>query len=64
MDKPAAVIELKWNKPVYGAIAQIKERHYVESLKDYLGNLLLVGINYDKKTKKHSCFIEKMQKEE
>lgn len=64
LDKPAAVIELKWNKTVYGAIAQIKERHYVESLKDYLGNLLLVGINYDKKTKKHSCFIEKMQKEE
>ena len=64
LDKPAAVIELKWNKTVSGAIAQIKERHYTEALKEYRGNLLLVGINYDRKTKKHSCLIEKMQKEE
>ena len=31
----------------------------MEALKDYKGNLLLVGINYDKKTKEHQCVIEK-----
>ena len=60
-DKPAAVIELKWDKSAEGAIAQIKDKQYVEALKDYQGNLILAGINYDKKTKKHSCKIEKLE---
>ena len=59
LDKPAAVIELKWDRSAEGAICQIKEKQYVETLKDYHGNLLLVGINYDKKTKEHTCVIEK-----
>ena len=59
MDKPAVVIELKWNKSAEGAIQQIKDKQYVEALKDYHGNLLLAGIDYDKKTKQHSCIIEK-----
>lgn len=63
MDKPAVVIELKWDKTVSGAIAQIKDRHYVDALKDYRGNLLLAGINYDRKTKTHTCMIEQVQKE-
>lgn len=58
-DKPAVVIELKKDKDAEGAIAQIKQKHYVKALDDYKGNLLLVGINYDK-DKKHSCVIEKM----
>ena len=62
VDKPAAVIELKWDKDAEGAIAQIKNKQYVEALKDYHGNLLLAGINYDKKTKKHECVIEKYNK--
>ena len=60
-DKPAAVIELKWDKDAEGAITQIKEKRYVEALKEYHGNLLLAGINYDRKTKKHSCVIEKYE---
>lgn len=60
-DKPAAVIELKWDKSAVGAIAQIKDKHYVDALKDYQGNLLLAGIDYNKKTKKHTCVIEKME---
>ena len=48
-DKPALVVELKWNKDAVGAIAQIKEREYCQSLEEYHGNLLLVGVNYDKK---------------
>ncbi len=55
-------MELKWNQDVYGAIAQIKDRHYVDALKDYQGNLLLAGISYDKETKKHTCKIEKIVK--
>lgn len=61
-DKPAIVIELKWDKNVSGAIKQIKEKHYGDALKDYQGNLLLVGINYNKTTKKHECLIETIQK--
>ena len=59
MDKPAVVIELKWNKSAEGAIQQIKDKQYIEALKDYHGNLLLAGIDYDKKTKQYSCIIEK-----
>lgn len=59
-DKPAVLIELKKDKDARGAIAQIKEKHYVKALEDYKGNLLLAGINYDK-DKKHSCIIERME---
>ncbi|MGN0483069.1 MAG: AAA family ATPase [Lachnospiraceae bacterium] len=61
-DKPALVLELKYDKSAEGALAQIKEKRYPEKLKEYHGNLLLVGINYDKETKKHTCVIEKEQK--
>lgn len=61
LDKPAVMIELKWDKSAEGAIQQIKNKEYIDALKDYQGDLLLVGINYDKKTKKHSCIIEKME---
>ena len=57
------IVELKYDKSAEGAIAQIKEKKYVESLKEYQGNLLLVGINYDKETKKHCCVIEKYETE-
>ena len=46
MDKPAMIIELKWDKNVQGAIAQIEDKKYTDALKDYHGNILLVGINY------------------
>ena len=61
-DYPALVVELKWNKSAQTALQQIKEKRYAESLKDYAGDILLVGINYDKKTKEHSCSIEKLVK--
>ena len=59
LDKPAVMIELKWDKSAEGAIQQIKNKEYIDALKDYQGDLLLAGINYDKKTKKHSCIFEK-----
>ena len=57
-DKPALLIELKWNRTAESAIDQIKEKCYPNVLEEYTGNLLLVGINYDEKTKEHSCRIE------
>ena len=62
MDKPALVVELKWDKDAAGAITQIREKEYCRSLEEYHGKLLLVGINYDKKTKEHSCKIEEYRK--
>ena len=45
------------------ALQQIKEKQYPDSVLDYTGDILLVGINYDKKTKEHQCLIEKYEKE-
>lgn len=55
---PALIVELKWNKNVSTALNQIKEREYPQSLVEYTGDILLVGINYDKKNKVHECAIE------
>ena len=54
----SSVVELKWNESANGAIEQIKKKEYCKSLKEYKGNILLVGVNYNKKTKKHECIIE------
>ena len=59
---PAMIIELKWDKSAEGAIDQIKDKGYMDALKEYNGDLLLVGINYDKKTRVHQCKIEKYEK--
>ena len=59
--KPALILELKWDKTAEGAINQIKNKKYVSALKEYKGNILLVGINYEKKSKKHQCKIEKVE---
>lgn len=60
---PLLLIELKWNKTDKGAIRQIKEHDYPQVLKDYGGDILLVGINYDEKNRKHTCRIEKYNKQ-
>ena len=57
---PVLLIELKWNKTEDGAIIQIKNNGYPQVLKDYGGDILLVGINYDVKSRKHTCKIEKL----
>lgn len=59
---PALVVELKWNKAAETAIQQIKDKKYPESIVHFPRDILLVGINYDKKTKEHQCQIEKYQK--
>ncbi len=64
-DTMAEILELKIDSTPEDAIEQIKNKKYalrfkgriVDTLK-YIGNILAVGISYDKKRKKHSCKIE------
>ena len=65
-DKPALLIELKYDKTAGGAIEQIKRKSYPDRLEHYRGNILMIGINYDRDIpndkpsfKHHSCVIEK-----
>ena len=60
---PALVVELKWNKDAETALQQIKNKRYPESILNYTGDILLVGINYDKTSKEHQCIIEKYKKD-
>lgn len=60
-DRPAMIIELKYDQSAETAIKQIKEKRYAGALKGYAGKILLVGVNYEsegKDKKKHSCVIE------
>ena len=57
-DKPAMIVELKWNKEAETAINQIHNKHNPKVLEKYKNNLILVGITYDKETKQHNCKIE------
>lgn len=62
VNKPVMIVELKWNKTASAAIEQIKNRQYIESLKGYSGEVVLVGINYDDgEFKKHVCRIDKVK---
>lgn len=63
-DYPALLIELKWNQKAETAVSQIKSRNYPESLQQYVGDILLVGISYDKKDKRHRCKMERLEKQE
>ena len=65
-NQPALVVELKYHKSAKTAIQQIKDRQYTQALENYFGEILLVGINYDKENpnKPHHCVIEKMTREE
>ena len=58
VDSPAIVLELKYNKDADSAIDQIKRKNYPAKVAQYNGDLLLVGINYDKQTKTHDCKME------
>ena len=61
VNKPALLIELKFDKSALTAVTQIKEKNYLQFFKDYKGEVLLVGINYSKDTKTHQCIIERAQ---
>lgn len=61
--KPAIILELKVGKSCEEAIAQIKEKDYLQKVRDYKAVLctevLLVGINYDSE-KHHKCLIDRI----
>lgn len=59
---PALVVELKWNKTVHTALDQIIDRKYPASIVDYTGDILLVGITYNRKSKEHQCIIKQYTK--
>ena len=65
-NKPAMVVELKYDRSVSAAIQQIKDRQYTQAFEGYTGEILLVGVNYNKNTpdKPHSCVIERVGKPE
>ena len=58
---PAMIVEFKWNKTADSALEQIKNKNYPTLLKGYVGEMVLVGINYDVKTQDHSCKIERIE---
>lgn len=62
VSQPAIVVELKFQKDIDAAIAQIKRKNYISKIEQYTGEILLVGINYDKKEKRHTCTIETVRK--
>ncbi len=60
-NRPALIVELKYNQSADTAIKQIKENRYQGVLANYSERILLVGINYDssgKDKKHHTCVIE------
>ena len=61
VNSPAIVLELKCNKDADSAIDQIKRKNYPAKVLEYTDNLLLVGINYDRQSKRHECHIEKAE---
>jgi len=58
VDNPAIILELKYNKTAAAAIDQIHRKEYTGKATQYSGQVILVGISYDPKTKKHECRIE------
>lgn len=65
-DKPVLLVELKYEKNADTAIEQIKRQRYPDRLEHYKGNIIMVGIGYDKEVsndreefKHHSCKIER-----
>jgi len=59
---PALLIELKSStSSAQGAIEQIKKKNYKQVLRNYSGNMVLVGIKYHPDTHEHECKIEKIE---
>lgn len=57
VDTPAMIVELKYDESADSAIWQINEKRYHGALAGLSKDVLLVGISYNKKSKKHECII-------
>ena len=60
VNKPALLIELKYDQSAESALTQIKDKNYPEGLRDYHGEIILAGLKYSPKSKEHQCLIEKI----
>ncbi len=61
VNKPAVIIELKWNKDVESAIDQIYKKKYPKGFEAYQGDMVLVAVNYEKEGDcSHSCRMERI----
>ena len=65
-EKPALLIELKYGHSADIAMDQIRRQKYLDRFEHYKGNILVIGINYNREVppdhpefKHHSCRIEK-----
>ncbi|MBR4267188.1 MAG: PD-(D/E)XK nuclease domain-containing protein, partial [Bacteroidales bacterium] len=56
--RPAIVVELKYDQSADTAISQIKRKEYPKSLKGFSKQIILCGINYNKSTSKHEVEME------
>ena len=56
---PVIMIEYKASDSHDCLIEYIKGEKYATDMKSFAGNIILVGINYDEKTGKHTCTIER-----
>ena len=56
---PAMLVELKVKGTANTALDQIRKKRYFAGLEKFEGNTLLIGVSYDRKTKKHECVIDK-----
>ncbi len=55
------IIELKADDSAENAIKQIKNKEYFDTLGDYHGKVMLIGINYDSKLLKHDSKVETIE---
>ena len=60
VDLPAIVVELKWKQGVRTALDQIRDRRYPEAMREYVGEVVLCGVSYDRESKRHECVIERV----
>ena len=57
-------VELKYNDTVNTALDQIQRRQYPRKVAEYTGDILLVAVSFDRKTKEHQCRIERLKIED
>ena len=63
-DELGIILELKVDDSADNAIKQIRDKHYIQKFRGKVAEkaevkeVVLVGINYDKGSKKHTCRVE------
>ena len=58
LEIPILLIELKWNSDADTVIRQIREKRYINAIEGFGGDVLLVGVSYDRRTGGYGCRIE------